>query len=170
MDLQEERVEKLRAQYRPLIIGAVKKALGRETEVDDVILECELGLFTALLRLDYTPPRSFVYRIIKNKIVDYQRKVIHQRKVIEVVKEKIEEVEKMGKDNLIELSSLSEAELAVLKLMAKGLNNEEIGKTLFISKNTVRSHLRRCYKVIGTHNRVKAALLVNLILKEEVNE
>jgi len=169
MDLQEERVEKLRIQYRPLIVGVVKKALGKETDVDDVILECELGLYTALMRLNYTPPRLFVYRVIRNKIVDYQRKTIHHRKVVEAVGEKAKEFEQVIKNDPIEISTLSESELAVLKLMAQGLDNEEIGKALFISKNTVRSHLKRCYKILGTHNRVKIALLMNSILKEKID-
>jgi DNA-binding NarL/FixJ family response regulator len=37
---------------------------------------------------------------------------------------------------------LTERELEVLRLVAKGLNNREVAKELFISENTVKNHVR----------------------------
>jgi LuxR family transcriptional regulator, maltose regulon positive regulatory protein len=50
----------------------------------------------------------------------------------------------------------SEAELAVLELLASGLSNREIGERLFLSSNTIRSHLRALYHKLGVHSRADA--------------
>ena len=52
---------------------------------------------------------------------------------------------------------LSNREAEVLRLVAQGLSNDEIGHALFISSSTVATHLRNIYKKIGTANRAAAA-------------
>jgi LuxR family transcriptional regulator, maltose regulon positive regulatory protein len=54
------------------------------------------------------------------------------------------------------LAPPSEAELAVLRLMATDLSTREIGERLFISPNTVRSHVRSLYQKLGVHSRPDA--------------
>jgi DNA-binding CsgD family transcriptional regulator len=55
------------------------------------------------------------------------------------------------------LCGLSPRELAVLRLVAIGRNNEEIGRALSISRNTVASHLRSILGKTFTANRTEAA-------------
>jgi LuxR family transcriptional regulator, maltose regulon positive regulatory protein len=55
---------------------------------------------------------------------------------------------------LLELPS--EAELAVLRLMATDLSTREIGERLFLSPNTIRSHRRALYHKLGVHSRTDA--------------
>ena len=50
----------------------------------------------------------------------------------------------------------SEAELAVLRLLAGDLSNREIGERLFLSPNTIRSHKRALYHKLGVHSRTDA--------------
>jgi len=50
----------------------------------------------------------------------------------------------------------SDAELAVLRLMAIGLSNREIGERLFVSPNTIRSHRHALYHKLGVHSRTDA--------------
>ncbi len=50
----------------------------------------------------------------------------------------------------------SEAELAVLLLLASDLSTREIGERLFLSANTVRSHVRALYHKLGVHSRADA--------------
>ena len=50
----------------------------------------------------------------------------------------------------------SEAELAVLRLMATDLSTREIGEHLFLSPNTIRSHRRALYHKLGVHSRTDA--------------
>jgi LuxR family maltose regulon positive regulatory protein len=51
---------------------------------------------------------------------------------------------------------LSDRELQVLRLVASGLSSREIGDELFISTNTVNSHLKNVYGKLGAHSRVQA--------------
>jgi DNA-binding NarL/FixJ family response regulator len=50
---------------------------------------------------------------------------------------------------------LSNRELEVLQLVAKGLSNREISETLFISEHTVKSHLKNILSKLHLDNRVQ---------------
>ncbi len=58
------------------------------------------------------------------------------------------------------LESLTKREMEILKLVAEGLTNEEIGKKVFISEKTVKTHLTNIFDKLQVNNRFKAALLV----------
>jgi DNA-binding NarL/FixJ family response regulator len=52
--------------------------------------------------------------------------------------------------------ALSARELEVLKLVAEGLSNGEIGRALFISEATVKTHLLRTFGKLGVSDRTAA--------------
>lgn len=52
---------------------------------------------------------------------------------------------------------LSERELEVLRLMATGLSNTGIARELFISLNTVKTHIKNIHSKLHAHNRTEAA-------------
>ncbi len=52
--------------------------------------------------------------------------------------------------------SLSGREVGVLRLLAEGLNQRQIGQQLFISHNTVKSHLKSSYRKLGVSSRAEA--------------
>ncbi len=56
------------------------------------------------------------------------------------------------------LEKLSERELEVLKLVAVGNINKDIGRTLDISESTVKNHLANIYKKIDCNDRTQAAV------------
>mgnify|MGYP003580920415 FL=1 len=56
------------------------------------------------------------------------------------------------------LHALTKRELEILRLVAEGLTNEEIGKKIFISRKTDKTHLRNIFDKLQVHNRFKAAL------------
>lgn len=51
---------------------------------------------------------------------------------------------------------LSPGERRVLQLVVAGLSNKELGERLFISQNTVKTHLRHIYAKTGARNRAEA--------------
>jgi DNA-binding CsgD family transcriptional regulator len=50
--------------------------------------------------------------------------------------------------------ALTESELAVVRLVADGLTNREVAERLYISSNTVSSHLRHAFEKLGINSRV----------------
>ena len=53
---------------------------------------------------------------------------------------------------------LTEREMEVLRLVAKGLNNRDIAKELFISGNTVKNHVRNILEKLHLHSRMEAVV------------
>jgi DNA-binding CsgD family transcriptional regulator len=56
-------------------------------------------------------------------------------------------------------ASLSPVERQVADLASQGLSNPDIGRELFISRNTVKVHLSRAYAKLGVANRTELARL-----------
>ena len=56
------------------------------------------------------------------------------------------------------LDQLTPTEFQVLRLIGQGKSNDEIAEALFISKNTVRSHIKSIYAKLNTHSRLQLAL------------
>jgi DNA-binding NarL/FixJ family response regulator len=57
-----------------------------------------------------------------------------------------------------DLSSLTEREVDVLRLMARGLNNQAIGEKLFVSEATVKTHVAHILDKLAVENRVQAVV------------
>ena len=60
--------------------------------------------------------------------------------------------------NQVPTPRLTERELEVLKLVARGLNNRDIAKELFISENTVKNHIRNILEKLQLHSRMEAVV------------
>jgi LuxR family maltose regulon positive regulatory protein len=54
------------------------------------------------------------------------------------------------------LDELSEAELRVVRFLPSNLRAPEIASELFVSTNTIRTHLRHIYAKLGAHGRAEA--------------
>jgi DNA-binding NarL/FixJ family response regulator len=53
---------------------------------------------------------------------------------------------------------LTDRELQVLKLVAKGMSNRDIANELFIAENTVKNHVRNMLEKLGLHSRMEAVI------------
>jgi DNA-binding NarL/FixJ family response regulator len=57
------------------------------------------------------------------------------------------------------LSDLTERELEIVRLVARGFANAEIARTLFLSESTVKTYVSRLLGKLGVHDRVQIAIL-----------
>lgn len=63
---------------------------------------------------------------------------------------------------------VTERQAEVLRLLAKGLPNSEIGKRLQISENTVKQHTHAAYRALGVSSRTEAmVVLARLGIRED---
>ncbi|AGC68536.1 transcriptional regulatory protein DegU [Thermoclostridium stercorarium subsp. stercorarium DSM 8532] len=63
-----------------------------------------------------------------------------------------------GKNSSKKENILSEREIEVLRLVAKGLLNKEIAQTLYISEKTVKNHISNIFKKLKVSDRTQAAV------------
>lgn len=68
------------------------------------------------------------------------------------------------KQSLKDKYSLSERELEVAELLAKGMSNQAISENLHISINTVKSHIKNIYGKLGISNRLQ---LMNILSSQK---
>jgi LuxR family maltose regulon positive regulatory protein len=61
------------------------------------------------------------------------------------------------------VETISEREIDVLHLLADGLTYQEIAETMFVSVNTVKSHLKSIYGKLDVHNRREAVAQARLL-------
>lgn len=60
-----------------------------------------------------------------------------------------------------EFAELTPREREVLALIGKGLNNQEIAQTLYISERTVKNHVNSILRRLNLRDRTQAAILAN---------
>jgi len=70
----------------------------------------------------------------------------------------IERYASRGSELSRDLSSLTEREVEVLRLMAQGLANQTIGEQLFVSEATVKTHVAHILDKLHVENRVQAVV------------
>ena len=61
------------------------------------------------------------------------------------------------------LESPSQAEIAVLRLLATELTTRQIAEELYLSPHTVRSHMRALYRKLGVNGRIEAVVRATVL-------
>lgn len=63
--------------------------------------------------------------------------------------------DELGFDNT---AGLTEREYDIVRLIATGITNQEVGRALFVSVNTVKSYVRSAYRKMGVQTRSQAVV------------
>ena len=122
--------------------------------------------------------RSLIADALKAGAKGYLLKDVHASEIIEAIKHVNAENVLMSGDLAVKLSrasggaqdetgsadatvllaQLSAREVEILRLVAQGERNAEIGAALFLTEKTVRNYISHIYEVLGAHTRTQAAL------------
>jgi DNA-binding NarL/FixJ family response regulator len=76
----------------------------------------------------------------------------------DLVEELVEELHSHRRRQLAATYGLTARELSILELVATGIGNDQIAKTLWLSINTVKTYIRTTYRKIGVTSRSQAVL------------
>jgi LuxR family maltose regulon positive regulatory protein len=142
-----------------LMLQALTFQAGGDTARAMVALESALfcaepGGFVRVFVDEGPPMARLLYEAATRGIaLDYTRRLLAAFPVAEPKQIDPSEIQAVGSE-LIE--SLSERELEVLCLIARGLTNPEIASRLFLSLNTVKVHTRNIYGKLGVSRRTQA--------------
>lgn len=151
---------------KPFVLSKIPSS-----DVVDVLQDIRFSLITALPKFDgRSKIETYVYSIARRRIANYYREKERQKKSIEAIKKKIQD--EIQSTNKIETKGLgylniTRKEKTILLCLARGLNNKEMATVLYLSQNTIRSHLKSIYGKFGCRDRTKIALLSARLLKED---
>ncbi len=85
-------------------------------------------------------------------------KNVHQKETDDIQDKTYEKENKKEERQVLELiEPLTDREVEVLKLIGKGLGNSDIADNLFISENTVKTHVSNIFQKLNVNSRTQAA-------------
>jgi NarL family two-component system response regulator LiaR len=103
--------------------------------------------------------RGFISKAVpRQQIIDGIKSAAHGDKVVLTQRSQHTQVD----DTLLwpgREIGLTERESELLSLLSTGMTNRELGRHLYISENTVKTHLQRLYTKLGVRNRAQAAAM-----------
>jgi len=139
------------------VAEGIERIRGVDPDISVLVfgLHVDLPLARAALRHG---ARGFIHagmelsQIARAVEVAYEGEIVAPRKLLEYL---------IANDDPADLDALTIRQREILQLVAQGLSNAQIAKTLFLSESTVKQHLRATYKVLGVSDRKEAARLIN---------
>jgi two-component system, NarL family, response regulator LiaR len=100
--------------------------------------------------------------VLKNSSLDELAnsiRAVHSSKVVLSAEITQALLEPKSKQPTAQESGLSERQMEVLKLVAKGLTNKQIADQLFVTEATVKFHMRNIMTLLNASGRVEAAAI-----------
>lgn len=140
---------KLRAQYRSVLIYGVALAglllLMKWLEWHFIIVDYAFEFYAGALAVIFTLLGIWLaVKLTKPKTIIVEKEVINHNAHF-VLNQK--ELNRLG---------LSKREMEVLQLMSEGLSNDQIASRLFVSLNTVKTHVSRVFEKLEVQRRTHA--------------
>ena len=153
MDIRMPKLDGLEATRRILAADPSARVLILTTfDLDEYIYEAlRAGASGFVLKDD--PPEQLIAAIRTVAAGDALLSPAVTRRVIEEFTQRPRREAPKG------LDELTDRELEIFRLIAKGLSNAEIGQQLFISDTTVKTHVTHLFQKLGLRDRVQAVVL-----------
>ena len=138
------------------LVGGVLVTLLQWTEFHFVVLEHSIAIYGVLIAILFAGAGIWLgTRLLapRERIVDR----IQERIVDRIVEVAVPAPTPVAPDHTVrERLGITTREMEVLELVARGLSNREIGETLFVSENTVKTHCSRAFDKLGARRRTEA--------------
>jgi DNA-binding NarL/FixJ family response regulator len=135
----------------------IERIRGVDPDIPILVFSLQLDLPLARAALRHGA-RGFIHagmeldQIARALEVAHRGEIVAPRKLLEYL---------LVDDDPTDLDALTVRQREILQLVAQGLSNAQIAKSLFLSESTVKQHLRATYKVLGVSDRKEAARLIN---------
>lgn len=135
--------------YKRPMIGLALKKLDDEEVVEDIVHDLFVKFWINRAAIQITNFKSYIYRALRNKVLDYIAHLVHERKYLDSLVD-YEKEYAQGSDFTIreeqflqELDKLmihySPQDNMILKMRMQGYSNTEIAEHLGLSEKTVRN-------------------------------
>ena len=128
------------------LVGGVLVTLLQWTEFHFVVLEHSVAIYGVLIAVLFSAAGIW-----------FGTKLLAPReRIVEVSVPALPVAKPAVDDGARERLGITRREMEILGLVARGLSNREIGETLFVSENTVKTHCSRAFDKLGARRRTEA--------------
>jgi DNA-binding NarL/FixJ family response regulator len=137
------------------IDGAPKILMLTTFDLDEYVYEALRAGASGFLLKD-TPPEQLVAAI---HLIAQGEALLSPSITRRVISEFVKSAGSRRRDQFPRIAELTARELEVLKLIARGLSNAEIAKSLYVSETTVKTHVARVLMKLNLRDRVQVVVL-----------
>ena len=145
------------------------KILELQRELNQRKIRYQIWLIGLLVIISTLIVLVFLFNYNRNKLKQQQLRLELQNYLLqirkmqsEIIEAKIQEPQPNGIPDFEEFD-LTEREKEVLRMIAYGYKNSEIGEKLFVSENTIKTHIKNIYIKLDVKNRVEALKRVKMV-------
>jgi two-component system, NarL family, response regulator LiaR len=135
------------------LVGGLLIATLQYTEYRFIVIEHSVELYGALIAILFA-----TFGIWLGLRITRRRETIVVKEVLGPASDQSAEPASPFAPNVAQQQSLgiTDRELEILTLIARGLSNREIATQLFVSENTVKTHCSRAFDKLGAARRTQA--------------
>ena len=142
-------------------IFQLKEALTqKQIKIQLVFIGLLIIVFTLLIL-------TYYFSVQRNKLKEKELRLELQNYILRIDKLQIAVNEKgnesISTEEKLKQFELSAREAEVLKFIAQGYKNSEIAEKLFVSQNTIKTHIKNIYIKLDVRNRVEALKRVDIV-------
>jgi DNA-binding CsgD family transcriptional regulator len=128
------------------LVGGVLVTLLQWTEFHFVVLEHSVAIYGVLIAILFAGAGIW----LGTKLL------VPRERIVEIAAPAAAPPRFAADDTVRQSFGITRRELEILELVARGLSNREIGETLFVSENTVKTHCSRAFDKLGARRRTEA--------------